>query len=143
MSGGAGGGALRLLAPPLALLLGATVAVSAVVLHRAVVDLGGFSVPWGAVLGVGGSVVVSLGVGSLTRAAWPVAAYGIGWCAAVVLLLAGRPEGDYLVAGDGRGWGFLVGGALAMVSVTLLGVLAAPTRVPTGADPQDGLVPHV
>lgn len=123
--------------------LGVVVAVAAVLAHRTAGEVAGVEVPWGVVLAVLGSVAVSLGVGAVTQAAWPVAGYGIGWCAIVLLLLAGRPEGDYLVAGDGRGWGFLVGGSLSVVVVTLRGVLLAPTRVSPGADPQDGLLPKI
>jgi len=54
-----------------------------------------------------------------------VIGYGVGWCAAVLLALFGRPEGDYMVAADWLGWVFLVAVSGAVVIATVLGVSAA------------------
>ena len=52
-----------------------------------------------------------------------VAAYGAAWCVVVMLVLGGRSEGDYLVAADFRGWGFLLVAPLFVVIVTMRAVL--------------------
>lgn len=122
----------------LAGLLGAVVAVLALAVHRDATRLFDLLVPWGLVLAVLGSVLPSLAITGLGTGRTPVGAYGGGWCLVVLVLLGGREEGDYLVAADGRGWGFLVIASLGVVVVTLRGLLAdgAPGRA--GArDPDD------
>ncbi len=103
-----------------ALLLGGAVAVAAVAVHRQMVD----ALPWGVVL----AVVASIGVGWGARRVWPTrptlaSAYGLGWLVVFGLALVGRPEGDYAIAADLRGY-LLIGTALVMVAVTV-GALAA------------------
>jgi len=103
-----------------ALVLGATVGVLALVVHRA-----GSAVPWGLVLGCASSAAGSVGLRALGLGPVGLTAYGAGWCVVVLTVLAGRPEGDYLVGGDARGGAFLVAGAGSVVVVTALGVAAS------------------
>ena len=109
-----------------AVLLGAVtgvaVGVLAVLVHR--VDTVGL--PWGMVLAVLASPASSLGLRAAGAGRRALLAYGGAWFVAVLGLLSGRPEGDYLVAGDAVGWGFLVLAAGAVMVVTVLGVVAAP-----------------
>lgn len=82
------------------------VALLAGLVSRAAWRWSGQLVPWGLVLGVAssaGAVVLARGV---SRAAGFAAA--AGWVVGLLLLLAGRPEGDYVVAGDGLGEAFLL-----------------------------------
>jgi hypothetical protein len=111
--------AAHLVALLVALLLGGVVAVSAVAVHRQVAD----GLPWGVVL----AVVASVAVGWGARRVWPArptlaSAYGLGWLVVFGLALVGRPEGDYAIAADARGY-LLIGAALVMVAVTV-GALA-------------------
>jgi hypothetical protein len=132
------GGGIRLLAVPAALLLGAVVAVFALAAHRDVARLGDLQLPWGLVLAVLGSALPSLAL-TAERAGRPVvAAYGAGWCLVVFVLVGGRKEGDYVVAADARGWGFLAIASLAVVAVTMWGIAAggAP-RSAAAEDPDD------
>ncbi len=90
------------------------VAVLAALVARADFYLSGQVVPWGLALAVAGSVAAVV----LARAggrALGFAAAG-GWVIGVGLLLAGRPEGDFVVASDWLGDTFLL---LATVAVIL------------------------
>jgi hypothetical protein len=93
------------------LLLGALVSVACVVVHRT-------AVPFGLLLAV---VTTFALVWFLDRraAARAVASYGLGWLAVLVLVVAGRPEGDYAVAQDLPGYLLLATG-LAVLLVTLV-----------------------
>ena len=116
-------------------LLGAAVAVMALLTHRDAVRVADVLVPWGLALATLGSVLPSLALRSLGVGKLAIGAYGAGWCLVVLVLLEGRGEGDYLIAGDVRGWGFLVVASLAVVAVTLAGLGGrAPGRDDT-ADP--------
>ena len=119
-------------------LLGAAVAVMALVTHRHAVRVADVLVPWGLALAVLGSVLPSLALHSLGAGRLAVGAYGGGWCLVVLMLLDGRDEGDYLVAADTRGWGFLVVASLAVVAVTLRGLHVAGAQGRADrADPDD------
>lgn len=139
MTPGRPGEGIRLLAVPAALLLGAVVAVFALAAHRDAARLGDLQLPWGLVLAVVGSALPSLAL-TAERAGRPaVAAYGAGWCVVVFVLVGGRNEGDYVVAGDGRGWGFLGIASLAVVAVTMWG-LASGGAAPSAAEDPDDLL---
>lgn len=102
-----------------AALLGAAVGLLAAVVHRG----GGAARPWGLSLAVAASVAVSAGLATLGAGRGVLVGYAAGWCAAVLVVVAGRPEGDYLVAADPLGWGFLVGAFAVVMVVTIVGVL--------------------
>lgn len=110
-----------------ALLLGGVVALAAVAVHR--VDVRGL--PVGLVLAVAASVATAW---QLRRSAVPrtTAAYCLGWVAVVGVTLAGKPEGDFAVAGDVPGYTLMLTGFLLVV----IGVSALGARAPrrgTGA----------
>jgi hypothetical protein len=114
--------AAHLVALLAALLLGGAVAVAAVAVHRQTVD----ALPWGVVL----AVVASVGVGWSARHVWPprptlASAYGLGWLVVFGVALLGRPEGDYAIAADVRGY-LLIATALVMVALSVSA--AASTR---------------
>lgn len=84
------------------LVLGAAVALGAVAVHRSVFPLGlslalatTFAVPWW------------LFVSSRPRTA---GSYVVGWLAVLGVVLAGRPEGDYALAGDLEGYSLMAAG---------------------------------
>ena len=110
-------------------LLGAAVAVMALLTHRDAVRVADVLVPWGLALATLGSVLPSLALRSLgaggaggRRLRRRYGAWSCSCCS------SGRGEGDYLVAGDARGWGFLVVASLAVVAVTLGGLGGRATR---------------
>ncbi len=88
------------------------VAVLAGLLSRAAWRPGDIVVPWGLLLGVGASVATVVLARGGTRALGFAAAGG--WVAGLAALLNGRPEGDYVIAGDLLGKAFLL---VATVSV--------------------------
>ena len=103
---------------------GLVVGVLAVLVHRAGTGI----LPWGLALAVLASLAGSLGLRACGTATPGLLAYGVAWVVAVGWLLSGRPEGDYLVAADAVGWGFLVLGAGAVVVATAWATRVAPRR---------------
>lgn len=95
-------------------VLGAGVAGLALLVHRA-------AVPWGLLLAVAASGAGGLALVAAGRAG--VLGYAAGWCVVVLLVLAGRPEGDYLVGGDLLGWGFLLLACGGVFAATVLGIV--------------------
>jgi ABC-type polysaccharide/polyol phosphate export permease len=75
-------------------------------------------VPWGLVLGVVASVSIVYLARTYTRVLGFVAA--AGWIIGTALVVGGRPEGDYLLAEDALGIGYLV-----LSSVPVIGMAAA------------------
>lgn len=101
---------MRILGAALSLVLGLAAGVAAIAVHR--------SLP-GLVLGVGTALVVLW-----TLRMWlPVAAAGFaaGWLVALVVAVAGRGEGDYVVSSDPRGWLLIGAGFAILVTGILLG----------------------
>ncbi len=77
------------------------------------------SIPWGLVLGVAASASIVLFGRLLARGLGLAAA--AGWIVGTGLVLAGRPEGDYLLAQDGLGLGYLLVSVAAVISVASFG----------------------
>lgn len=94
----------------LCLLLGMASGVAALAVHR--------SLP-GLLLGVGTAVVV---VRTL-RLWWPGAgqAFAGGWLVLLVVAVAGRGEGDYVVSSDLLGWSFVASGFVVLVTALASG----------------------
>lgn len=111
-----------------ALALGAGVGLLALAVHRE----GGASVPWGLVLACAASAAGSVGLQTLGAGPAVLTGYGAGWCLLVLTVLVGRPEGDYLVSGDARGWGFLLVASGSVLVATVVGVVTASARRPPG-----------
>lgn len=107
-------------AAALAAVVGAVTSLAALAVHRA-------GPPWFLL-----AVVGSLGVAWLLRsgdAPWTAAAYCAGWLLVFGIALAGRPEGDYVVAGDLRGYGLIVVAfVLVVLGATSLGRRAVGGR---------------
>lgn len=97
-------------------VLGAGVAGSALLVHRA-------GVPWGLLLAVVASALGALALAAVGAGLAGVLGYAVGWCGVVLLVLAGRPEGDYLVGGDLLGWGFLLLACGGVFAATVLGIV--------------------
>lgn len=99
------------------LLLGAWVGLLGAVVHRMVLGAGGLDLPLGLVLALVATLSGAVACDGLVRvgAAW----FGFGWTL-VLLLQQVQPSGSYLVASDGLGWSFTIGGlALCAVAVAV------------------------
>ena len=95
-----------------ALLLGALVALAAVVVHRS-------AFPLGLLL----SVLTSYGVAWwLLRSSFPrtASSYAVGWLALFAVVVLGRPEGDFALAQDRRGIALMLAG-FGLVVVAIVG----------------------
>jgi hypothetical protein len=84
---------------------------------RAVWRWSGHLVPWGLALAVASSLSAVLLARRVSRVFGFAAA--AGWAGGLLFLLAGRPEGDYVVANDGLGNAFLFAatGAVMLAAV--------------------------
>lgn len=98
-----------------ALLVGALVAVAALAVHRSVFPLGlllavvtTYAVPWWLLRG------------PVPRSA---ASYSVGWLVVLAVAVTGRPEGDFVLAQDLRGFSLMVAG-IGLVVVAVVGVTA-------------------
>jgi len=103
----------RLLALLLAGVLGGGVGVLATFQARHVVVVSGAAVPVGLVPALVGTAAVVVLAGALVGSRVAAAAAAAGWLAAVIVISAGRPEGDVVIAGDTEGLVWLGLGALA------------------------------
>lgn len=96
-----------------ALLVGAATAVAAIAVHRS-------GPGWLAL-----AVAASLGTAWALRSTGTPrlgSAYCLGWVAVLGVALAGRPEGDYVLAGDTAGYVMMATGfALVVLGITSLG----------------------
>ncbi len=100
------------------LLLGAAVAVGALAVHRMLVPLG-----------------LVLALGTTFATAWwlrrtvgrTAVLYVAGWLAVLVVAVVGRPEGDYVIANDIRGWSMIAAG-LGLVVVGLVSLAGGRPR---------------
>lgn len=92
------------------LLLGAAVAIGALAVHRMLV-------PAGLVLALGATFATAWWLRATVGRATVL--YVAGWLAVLAVAVVGRPEGDYVIANDIRGWTMLAAG-LGMVVVGLV-----------------------
>ena len=94
-------------------LLGAAVALAALAVHR-------MAVPLGLLFAIGTTFAVAWWLLRSSRpgsGAWYVA----GWLAVFGVAVLGRPEGDYVIANDVRGWSMIATG-LGLVVVGIVSV---------------------
>jgi hypothetical protein len=99
----------------------AVVAILAALVSRMIWRNDVVSVPWGLLLGAAASVAVVLAARVYVEGLAFLAA-GV-WIVATALVLAGRPEGDYLFAQDGLGLGYL-----GIATVAVMGAAAVGRR---------------
>jgi Family of unknown function (DUF6113) len=100
----------------LSLLTGAVTGLAAVTVHRELF-------PAGLVLALAATFAV---LWWLRRSPWShtAASFALGWVVVLGVVLAGRPEGDYLIAADLPGYALLA----ASLVMVLVGLLAAAGR---------------
>jgi hypothetical protein len=76
-------------------------------------------VPWGLVLAVGGSASLVVLARTITRSAGFAAAGG--WLVGLFYVFSPRNEGDYVIAGDGLGYSFLLFSVIAVMATAAWG----------------------
>ncbi|MFW6775816.1 hypothetical protein ACOACO_16145 [Nocardioides sp. CPCC 205120] len=109
-----------------ALLLGAGLLLAGALTGAAAVVVTGHD--WGLPLVVAATVAALVAVPTRRGTVVP---FVLGWVAPVLLALRTRPEGDYLVAGDVRGYALLaVTFLVALVGVVVLATGGAVRRTP-------------
>jgi hypothetical protein len=93
-------------------VVGAAVALAAVAVHRS-------AFPSGLLLALATTFAVSWWLMCSTRPR-TAASYSVGWLAVLALVVAGRPEGDFALAGDVEGYALLGAGFM----LVLVGVVS-------------------
>ena len=110
-----------------AAVLGLAVALAAVDVHR----IGPSGLPWGLVLAAAASAATAWWLRG-SRAPRTAASYGAGWLVLFTVVVIGRPEGDYALAADLRGYAMMV---LALV-VVAISVSSLAARSPESGPPR-------
>lgn len=114
----------RVIAHAGALLLGGLTALTATAVHRMTL----LGLPVGLLLAVAASLLTAwhLRSGDVPRA---TSTYCLGWVAVLAVALFGRPEGDFVVAGDLRGY-LLMGTGFLLVALGVASLASGPRRAP-------------
>jgi hypothetical protein len=108
---------------PPAVVLGAAVGLTGLVVHRHALWLEGWPLPWGLALAVAAPAAVGVGL----RGRQPAQlGYLLGWLSVLTVALEEGPGGDFVLLSDVLGWGFL--GVTMPVIAVVLGVGAVPRR---------------
>lgn len=121
-----------------ALLVGAAVALASVAVHRSVV-LG--SVPLDPPMGLLLALATSFCVPWALRQSAPrlASSYALGWLVLFGVVVAGRPEGDFAIAGDLPGYALMGAGFLLVIVAGLsFGSPRKPPRKPPGGPDKPG-----
>ncbi len=104
-----------------AIVLGGVVGLSGLAVHRHAVWVGGWPLPWGALLGLAAPTALGLWLRGRTPL---VLGYALGWAVVVLGALGEGPGGDFLLMSDVLGWGFLGSSVLLIGVVLALGAAA-------------------
>lgn len=107
-------------------LAGALTTIVALLAHRHSLSVGPVLIPWALVLTVVATYAATRAAGVLGGAGGAIA-YGVGWTLMLLLTYRPRAEGDYLVAGDVRGYGLLAGG-LGAVGLAIVQAVSQSSR---------------
>ncbi len=111
------------------LLLGVGVGFAGLLAHRHAVRSDGVALPWGLVLSLATVYAVITALAVTPGGVRSAAGCGAGWLLFVLVAQRTRPEGDYLVAGDGLGIGFVLGG-MVVVAAAVVRCVARASRAP-------------
>jgi len=109
----------------LALVVGAAVGLLGSYAQQYVAGSGRW--PVGLLLALGLTAAAASAVRAGLSARWGCGAAALGWFGVVTVAASRRREGDLIVPGDGRGWTFLLGGALVLgIAIALPAPRTAP-----------------
>lgn len=95
-------------------LLGATAGLATAVVHRQTLRVSSVTVPWGLLLGLATSYTLIRALSLTGASVRGAAGCAVGWVVMVLVLHDSRPEGDFLVASDSLGYGFVLGGVVVV-----------------------------
>lgn len=115
---------MRLLLHAVAMVAGAVVSIAAVSTHRSVV----LALPLGLLLGLATTFVAVWALREVLRRL--AASFALGWIGAFGFAVVGRPEGDFAVASDLRGYA-LMAAALGVVALGVASFLPEHSASPT------------
>ncbi|MGA9746113.1 MAG: hypothetical protein WBQ50_01530 [Nocardioides sp.] len=104
------------------LLLGATIALGAAAVHR----VSAVGLPLGLVLAVGASVATAWHLRGSDRPRL-ASSFCLGWVAVLGLAVRGRPEGDFVVAGDVPGY-VVMGTGFVLVAFGVASLVSGPAE---------------
>lgn len=96
---------------------GLVLSICAVAVSRSIWRPGDLVLPWGLLLGTAGSVA-AVRLAKL-MGGWQAVSAVAGWLLGMLLVLGGRPEGDFAIAGDGWGYAFLLGATVCVIAAGL------------------------
>lgn len=99
--------------------LGAVLGLASLLVHREALRVSGVPLPWGLLLGLGATYSVTAVLSSTPAGVRGSAGCGAGWALLVLAAQRTRPEGDFLVAGDGLGIGFVLGGLVVVAAAVV------------------------
>lgn len=120
---------MRILPHAGAALLGAAVALASVAVHRTAV----LHLPLGLLLAIATTFLVAWTLRPSATRSRLASSYSLGWLVLFGVVVLGRPEGDYALAGDLDGYALMGAGfLLVVVAVTSLAGRGAGTA---GASP--------
>jgi len=105
------------------LVAGASTALGGFVVHRHVERQLLVDLPWGLALALVTLFAVVRAAGEVSGVHGLAASAG-GWVLIALLVQSPRPEGDFLLAGDALGYGFLLGGMAVLGVAVVTGVTA-------------------
>lgn len=120
---------VRVLAVGAGVVLGAVTAFAGLLVHRQALRIGGQTLPWGLALALAASYAL-LRAASLSGGVPAAAGVAVGWVGVMLDLQRTRPEGDFLIAADWLGYGFVLGGT-AVVVVGVVQAVSESRRTPT------------
>lgn len=110
-------------------VMGAAVGVAATAVHRLEAGAFGAALPLGLALAVLATFAVALVLRRIPVPSRLATSYAVGWLVVFALALQGRPEGDYLVAGDAVGYALM----LTAAGVLALGLVPGRRVVDSGS----------
>ncbi len=99
--------------------LGVVLGLASLMVHREALRVSGVPLPWGLLLGLGTTYSVVTGLSLTAAGVRGSAGCGAGWLLLVLAAQRTRPEGDFLVAGDGLGLGFVLGGMVVVAAAVV------------------------
>ena len=112
---------MRLLLHAVAIVAGVAVSIAAVSTHRSVV----LDLPLGLILGLAATFAAVWAMREVLRRL--ASSFALGWIVAFGFAIVGRPEGDFAVASDLRGYALMA----AALGVVAIGVASFPPVHPS------------
>lgn len=117
---------MRVLLHLFAFVVGAAVSVAVVTTHRSVM----VSLPFGLLLGLAATFVVAWAMRETLRRL--ATSFAVGWIVVFGFVIVGKPEGDFAVASDLRGYA-LMAAAMVLAAVGVASFTPPSSSLRTGS----------